>query len=850
MRLLLTLAVLCSFSTSQLVAQDSVTVVPAPEYEAGGLHKLFFGSGWRDLWTTPISAEPIEPSLVAGGLKNDGHVLQFRGSNGKQILFRPFSAEAEFAAPAQIRRIFTDSLAQDFIASTFPVPELITSPLLTAVGLAGFPYRIVLLPNTSPFGPFADAVGILEERPATDGDKLITTEELLARLDRDSREHVEADEYLKARLMDIYFGDWNRPMTSYEWWATKNTGGTTYRVPIHRAQFQAFSRYGGLAGWRLTQEVPEIESFSDSYPWISDLTWSGRALDRRLLSGLARAEWDIVTNDLLTRLNDEAIEAAVREIPPAMYEKQGENLVRMLKARRDKLKEAAEAYYEHLARFVDIHTSDMNEYADVERIGDDTVIVSLYKRERGTGGATGQPFFSRTFDRKETREIRVYLQGGDDFTVVRGNAMHSIPVRIIGGDGDDELADSSQVQGKFLGIISVPKTGTYFYESDRKAEFIYGPSTKALTDDAELSDSLMALPDYRDWGHAWKAFPWVGLNSDDGLFLGAKANLTYYGFRTYPYRDRASFSLGYAFGPNKFRAVIEHAFANTLGGTINLYAHASTLETVNFFGYGNNTTYSSELAKADAYKVQRFEATLLPGYSIKLLEKVTIKGYAGIRITSTDTSYTTTEEARKGIVLRVEKPYGLEDGLYSAFGVSGTYDSRDNSIATQNGVYFALGTRWSPEIFDTKYAYTKAYSEFRGFYTAPVLSGITLAVRARGEKLFGNRFPYYAASFLGGINDLRGYARERFAGDAAMLATAELRIGLAEYSIVTPGRFGVHLFAEEGRVFYDGETSEARHGSFGGGIWLAPVSVENTVALTFARSPEQLTFALTGGFAF
>ena len=210
----------------------------------------------------------------------------------------------------------------------------------------------------------------------------------------------------------------------------------------------------------------------------------------------------------------------------------------------------------------------------------------------------------------------------------------------------------------------------------------------------------------------------------------------------------------------------------------------------------------------------------------------------------------TSDRTSRGIVLRVEQPYGIQDVIYSSIGISGTYDSRDNAIATQHGAYFTLGNLWNPEIFDNRYAYTKAYSEFRGFFTAPVLGGITLAVRARGEKIFGNRFPFYDASFLGGINDLRGYVRERFAGDAAVLATAELRANLFKYALITPGMFGVHVFAEEGRVFYDGETSEARHGSFGGGIWLAPLEFANTVSLTFARSPDQLTFSLAGGFAF
>jgi outer membrane protein assembly factor BamA len=165
-------------------------------------------------------------------------------------------------------------------------------------------------------------------------------------------------------------------------------------------------------------------------------------------------------------------------------------------------------------------------------------------------------------------------------------------------------------------------------------------------------------------------------------------------------------------------------------------------------------------------------------------------------------------------------------------------------------VYFTIGSHWSPEVLDNSYAYTKGFAEFRGYYTAPVLEGATVAVRAKGENIFGNRYPFYDAAFLGGSNNLRGYARQRFAGDASVLASIDLRLNISTFSVIVPGYFGLHLFAEEGRVFYEKETSEARHGSFGGGIWIAPLGVENTIALTFAKSPEQLTFAITGGFAF
>src|SRR5690606_8374755 len=53
----------------------------------------------------------------------------------------------------------------------------------------------------------------------------------------------------------------------------------------------------------------------------------------------------------------------------------------------------------------------------------------------------------RTFVYPETKEIRVYLRGGDERGVVRGAGPKGMTVRLIGGGGDDVLADSVTAGG-------------------------------------------------------------------------------------------------------------------------------------------------------------------------------------------------------------------------------------------------------------------------------------------------------------------------------------------------------------------------------------------------------------------
>ena len=62
--------VLASLLASPLGAQDTagaagkspdtVVVTPGAHYRAGGLHTLFFGKHYRDLWTTPIRVPVLD----------------------------------------------------------------------------------------------------------------------------------------------------------------------------------------------------------------------------------------------------------------------------------------------------------------------------------------------------------------------------------------------------------------------------------------------------------------------------------------------------------------------------------------------------------------------------------------------------------------------------------------------------------------------------------------------------------------------------------------------------------------------------------------------------------------------
>jgi hemolysin activation/secretion protein len=97
---------------------------------------------------------------------------------------------------------------------------------------------------------------------------------------------------------------------------------------------------------------------------------------------------------------------------------------------------------------------------------------------------------------------------------------------------------------------------------------------------------------------------------------------------------------------------------------------------------------------------------------------------------------------------------------------------------------------------------------------------------------------------------VRGLQKHRYAGDAALFANADLRIYVSRFRIFLPGEWGILGFADAGRVYLDGESSNEWHTGFGGGLGFAWLDRANTVSLSFSRSKGRNAAYVKAGFAF
>src|SRR4030095_13025055 len=206
------------------------------------------------------------------------------------------------------------------------------------------------------------------------------------------------------------------------------------------------------------------------------------------------------------------------------------------------------------------------------------------------------------------------------------------------------------------------------------------------------------------------------------------------------------------------------------------------------------------------------------------------------------------EKEQAGTFVADTKPYGINNLSLLGSELGLEVDGRDHEKAPYKGYYFNLTGTYYTKAFNNHYHFSRLSYDMRAY--AGYKQNISLALRVQGEKLFGT-FPFFESAFLGGISSLRGFSSERFAGDASVAGTAELRLKLFKMNLLLPETIGVFGFGETGRVCLKGENSNTWHASYGGGLFMHVISREITLKLTYARSVEKdYAIYFTTGFGF
>jgi len=862
------------------------TVIPGKKYQAGWFHKIFFGSHWRDVWTTPVRVPVVDMEKYGGGLtplKKGGGLqtksLRFKGNDGKGYKFRSLDKDPKLTIPKELRESIVYDVMNDQMCSSNPYSAFVVNYLLDAYAIYHLDFSLVFLgddPALKEFRKeFSNNVGIMEIVPEAvlfeGSDKVIKTVNLLDRLNKEFDESVDAKEFLKARLLDIFTGNWDRHKDQWKWIRFEEGDKKIYK-PYPMDFDEAFDYLDGILPFIAAQNVNQLNHFGYNYPNMKFMTWSGRYIDQRFLAFLTKDDWINVTNDVYSKLTDKLIKDAVKKLPPEVYNIAKDELIGKLKSRRGQFKEASEEYYELVNSSVDIYTTDKDDFitigfnivtgidlpADVKENG--YTVITIFKREPGAGDNKGNVLRQRIFDNSVTDEIRIYMQDGDDEAVISGKDGNNPTVRIIGGDGKDEIVNRSDETIDFYddGKKTIV-TGDISWDDDKFKQLYEKPLKEYKVKKDILSEeekdkyetmigNLKYDPVFPpDKFYFTSFFPIFNYSPDVGPFFGGTFNYLKYGFRMNPYLYKLQFTLGYATAKKDLTGLVADFNSDFRGlvkrSSIIFHLRKSGIEYNNYFGMGNETIYNDSLSKAKYYKVANEKYSGDIGITFPIDKMLRFN----IGIIFTQFIIEDKENTASNTVSFSGSDSQKVDLAYIRGGIE--LDGRDNIIAPYTGYFLSLSGYFSPKLFNDSYEFGRITGDLRGYIGYK--TAISLALRAWGEKVIGNSYPFFESAFLGGTKYLRGFSSERFAGDGSLMGAAELRLKLFKYNFLLPQTLGIFGFGETGRVFLKNEESQKWHASYGGGLFMHLIYREITFKLTYAASVDKdYAIYFTTGFGF
>jgi len=556
---------------------------------------------------------------------------------------------------------------------------------------------------------------------------------------------------------------------------------------------------------------------------VRSVMFSGNHLDRFITAAATKKMWIEAAEQITKSLSDSLIGFAVGQLPKEIQAIHGNEWVRKLKSRRDELSGYANRYYNDLAKEVDVVGSFDDEYFQVMRQESGIVEVRVFNNKDGKPGK--KLLYSRNFYPDETKEIRLFGLNGDDIFDINGEAQNSILVRVIPGSGLDKITDQSDVK---QGVRK-----TRLYVNDKSSVVMNtGPESKLMR--------IINLNAYRYDRTAFSFnsyFPTAYLlyNNDDGLKLDFGVSFTKQGY------DKSQFSSKHSIG-GSFSTVGNFGFKyngkwRSVLGNWDLQARTLIGNPINFnyfFGSGNETEKNNTL-RFYSTRYNTFKSTVGLAKELWDQSRSVLEFNAGFE--------------RNGDQLR-------ENNIFSDANIVGSnnqniviaqsrlvFDFRDNPNLPYKGMKLHLSYKNAFPVSDLE-VYGVGKADIEQYMSTGGAKPLTLGLRTGGSLTYGD-VPFYDLSFLGQGKGLRGFRRNRFAGEKSWYFNSDLRWQMLDVrTIFLPLKFGISGFFDAGRVFVKGENSDKIHKGYGGGFYIVPLKEQFIISFSISYSEEERNFVI------
>ena len=838
--IIFTISVFTVSAQSEIIIRDSANTVltKAGNYNKNSFYKLFWGEHYRKEWNTPIVTKKVLLDTIHGGLK----VYQLGGSrqtksiratdrNEREYTFRSVDKSFGGALPEITLGTFIEKLANDQVTISHPYSALVVAPLAEAAKIYHANPELVFVPKQNALGKYNDSAGnvlyTLEQRPDENWEtapnfgysrKIVSTEKMLEKIMEDNDNSVDQKAFVKARLFDMWIGDWGRHDDQWRWATFKDDKKTLY-VPIPRDRDNAFTKFDGLLLKVLipAAKAKHLQTFNNNLKKVNEFNFPARHLDHHLMNEVTLEQWVNIAQTLQTNLTDAVIENAVRKMPQEVYNLSGQEIAGKLKARRGELVNWANTYYKFLTEDVEITGTEKKEFFEIKRLNDIETEVNIYKINK-EGETKNKPIYHRVFKRSETNEIRLYGIKGNDEYKITGTVNKGIKVRLIGGTDKDLYDDKSIVNG--------PSHKTKIYDNP-------GNDIVSRTKETQLiitSDSAINNYDYRYFKYNKKGMvPQLFFNNDDRLFVGLGYTTQKNKWRKSDFANTQYIDLKYSISQKGFSSTYRSTFLSLLGNwNLHNYLNYDQIRWTNFYGLGNESLLINKDRDFHRTRSEEFLANVYSDRVFNNQHKLT----GGVFFNK----YRIINDTGRFLI----KQSGLNNNLKSineSFGGASfgyVFQNVNDSVLPTKGISFQVDATIIDNL-ERKTNTVGRYGASTNFYL-PLSNKFKLFTRIGGTTLSGTP-QFFQYNRLGGSNTLRGFQRDRFQGNSTAFAQNEIRYITNMKSFLYNGKFGLFGLFDAGRTWLKGQISEEIHRAFGGGIILSPYN-RLSVSLAYAVSEE------------
>ncbi|RZM21731.1 MAG: hypothetical protein EOO88_31770, partial [Pedobacter sp.] len=658
-------------------------------------------------------------------------------------------------------------------------------------------------------GLFAGKVALLEERnPLGKSDN---TGEMQDNLQKDNDNNYNSNTFLRARLLDLLVSDWDRHADQWRW-ADTVKGKKKFYEPIPRDRDQALYRRQGFIPNMVARSyiLPNLQGFTARIPKAKFSLFKTQFVHQHMADQFSLEEWMQITKTFTAAITDSVIDDAFRHLPASAYALRGKELAEIMKLRRDNMPKAMEGFYKFINRRLDIEATDKNEFVEITGTEDGGLHISIKKINKD--GEVKDILMAKNYDPSITKEIRLYLQNGDD-SVILNNTTSRIKLRIIGGRGDKDYN------------IVASRRKVHLYDRPKSAH-ITGEKNRLITRISKDSMNTALIP--VNLYNITQPLITGGFNLDDGIIFGLGVKHRQQGFRKIPYASENQLMASHSFSTKAYRIQYRGDWLEVFGKadlTIRGLIKAPD-NTQNFFGRGNATVFD----KSGDFK--RYYRSRFATYQADVAVRYRGAKGSSFSIGPSIQIYRFNREdnvgrfiLNKGLIGSYDSSNIERDKVHAGLVLQYINDTRNNKIFTAWGSYVSVRIQGYDGLNKNSRAFVQIIPEVAIYKSLNPRQTIILAERVGGGVTIG-KTAFYQSLFVGGHENLLGYRQYRFAGQHSLYNNLELRIKLADMSgYILPGQIGFTGFFDVGRVWENGESSGKWHNGVGGGVYFAPAKI-------------------------